>query len=178
MVGWHTIAASDRLLLPTQRDCGHKGIWIFGTWPLLVTSANLIVNIALAQPTSLKNAVGPKTLQEHPPGKKVQAHQSSVLQGFVMTGISSINPIVHIHGVDFLLVLLKRPTIWNPTSASTLLLFAAHLAQSGLAHTSIKIYLSAIGNLHTAHSHHEAYQQALNRPCRNQRRRCSRLPIT
>ena len=48
-----------------------------------------------------------------------------------------------------------------PTSESTLLLFAAHLAQSGLAHTSIKVYFSAIGNLHTAHSHHEAYPQAL-----------------
>ena len=42
-----------------------------------------------------------------------------------------------------------------------MLLFAAHLARSGLAYTSIKVYLSAICNLHTAHSHHEAYQQAL-----------------
>ena len=48
-----------------------------------------------------------------------------------------------------------------PTSESTLLLFAAHLARSELAHTSIKVYFSAIGNLHTAHSHREAYQQAL-----------------
>ena len=42
-----------------------------------------------------------------------------------------------------------------------MLLFAARLARSGLAHTSIKVYFSAIGNLHTAHSHYEAYQQAL-----------------
>ena len=48
-----------------------------------------------------------------------------------------------------------------PTSESTLQLFAAHLARSGLAHTSIKVYFSAIGNLHTVYSHHKAYQQAL-----------------
>ena len=48
-----------------------------------------------------------------------------------------------------------------PTSESTLLLFAAHLTRSGLAHTSIKVYFLAIGNLHTAHSHHETYQQAV-----------------
>lgn len=76
-----------------------------------------------------------------------------------------------------------------PTSESTLLLFAAHLALSGLAHTSIKVYLSAIGNLHTAHSRHEAYQKALTPRLEQvlrgiKREQCStrtarvRLPIT
>ena len=37
-----------------------------------------------------------------------------------------------------------------PTSEHTLLLLAAHLTLSGLAHTSIKVYFSAIGNLHPA----------------------------
>ena len=48
-----------------------------------------------------------------------------------------------------------------PTSESTLLLFAAHLALSGLAYTSIKVYFSAISNLYSAHSYYEAYLQAL-----------------
>ena len=41
------------------------------------------------------------------------------------------------------------------------MLFAAHLALSGLAHSSIKVYFSAIGNLHSAGSQHEAYQKSL-----------------
>ena len=48
-----------------------------------------------------------------------------------------------------------------PTSEYTLMLFAAHLAMSGLAYTSIKVYLSSIGNWHSACSQHEAYQKAL-----------------
>ena len=76
-----------------------------------------------------------------------------------------------------------------PTSENTLLLFAAHLALSGLAYTSIKVYFSAIGNLHSAHSHHEAYHQALTPRLEQvlrgiKREQCStrtdriRLPIT
>ena len=40
------------------------------------------------------------------------------------------------------------------------MLFALHHALSGLAHTSIKIHFSAIGNLHSACSQHEAYRKA------------------
>ena len=88
---------------PLQTDrCGHEGIWIFRTWPSLVASTSLIVNIALARPISPKNAVGPQTLQEHRPRKKIQAHQNSVLQGFVVTGTSSLNPTVYIQSVDLL----------------------------------------------------------------------------
>ena len=35
------------------------------------------------------------------------------------------------------------------------------MALTGLAHTSIKVYFSAIGNLHSSCSHHSEYQQAL-----------------
>lgn len=70
-----------------------------------------------------------------------------------------------------------------------MLLFAAHLALSGLAYTSIKVYFSAIGNLHAAHSHHEAYHQSLTPRLEQvlrgiKRKQCStctariRLPIT
>ena len=48
-----------------------------------------------------------------------------------------------------------------PTSEYTLLLFVAHLALSGLAHTSIKVYLSSIGNWHTSCSLHNTYHTAL-----------------
>ena len=40
-------------------------------------------------------------------------------------------------------------------------MFAAHLAQSGLAHTSIKVYFSSIGNLHSSQGEHDAYHNAL-----------------
>ena len=55
----------------------------------------------------------------------------------------------------------KANLIPIPTSENTLSLFAAHLALSGLAHTSIKVYFSAIGNLHSSHSKHEAYHKSL-----------------
>ena len=48
-----------------------------------------------------------------------------------------------------------------PTSENTFLMFAAHLAQSGLAHTSIKIYFSSIGNLHSSQGQHDAYHNSL-----------------
>ena len=48
-----------------------------------------------------------------------------------------------------------------PTSENTLLMFAAHLAQSGLAHTSIKVYFSSIGNLHSSQGQHDAYHNSL-----------------
>ena len=54
-----------------------------------------------------------------------------------------------------------------PTSENTLLMFAAHLAMSGLAHTSIKVYFSSIGNLHSSCSQHDAYHKALT-PCLEQ----------
>ena len=47
------------------------------------------------------------------------------------------------------------------SSENTLLMFAAHLAQSGLAHTSIEVYFSSIGNLHSSQGEHDAYQNAL-----------------
>ena len=48
-----------------------------------------------------------------------------------------------------------------PISEYILMLFVSHLALSGLAHTLIKTYFSAIGNLHSACSQHEAYRKAL-----------------
>jgi len=41
------------------------------------------------------------------------------------------------------------------------MMFAAYLAKSGLAYTSIKVYFSAIGNWHSACAQHDAYQAAL-----------------
>ena len=60
----------------------------------------------------------------------------------------------------YLLFCSQANLIPIPTSEYTLLLFAAHLALSGLAHTSIKVYFSAIGNLHSSCSHHSAYHKA------------------
>ena len=40
-------------------------------------------------------------------------------------------------------------------------MFAAHLAMSGLGHTSINVYFSSIGNLHSSCSQHDAYHKAL-----------------
>jgi len=48
-----------------------------------------------------------------------------------------------------------------PTSENTLLLFAAYLARSSIAHSTIKVYLSSISNLHSSCSQHHAYQKAL-----------------
>ena len=41
------------------------------------------------------------------------------------------------------------------------MLFAAYLAQSGIAYNSIKVYFSAVGNWHSSCSQHTAYQEAL-----------------
>jgi len=41
------------------------------------------------------------------------------------------------------------------------MMFAAYLAKSGLAYTSIKVYFSAIGNWHSSCAQHDAYQAAL-----------------
>ena len=48
-----------------------------------------------------------------------------------------------------------------PTSETTLLLFSVHLAQQSLAHTTIKVYLSAIRHLHITHGLHNAYAEQL-----------------
>ena len=48
-----------------------------------------------------------------------------------------------------------------PTSESTLSLFVAYLARTGLAHSTIKVYLSSIGNLHLSCSQHHVYRRAL-----------------
>ena len=48
-----------------------------------------------------------------------------------------------------------------PTSENTLSFFAAYLARSGLAYSTIKVYFSSIGNLHLSCSQHIAYQTAL-----------------
>ena len=48
-----------------------------------------------------------------------------------------------------------------PTSEYILLLFAAYLALSRLAYTSIKVYFSSIGNWHTSCGQHNAFHLAL-----------------
>ena len=49
----------------------------------------------------------------------------------------------------------------TPTTETTLLLFIAYLAKDGLAYTSIKVYLSAIRNMHITSGHHHIYSQQL-----------------
>ena len=52
----------------------------------------------------------------------------------------------------------NRPAV--PTSEETMLLFVTHLAQQGLTHATIKVYLSAVRNLHvTAGLHKELSSQ-------------------
>jgi len=48
-----------------------------------------------------------------------------------------------------------------PTSENTLMLFTSHLAKEGLSHQSIKVYLSAVRNLHVTAGQHDAYSKAL-----------------
>jgi len=48
-----------------------------------------------------------------------------------------------------------------PTSEDILLTFISHLAQEGLAYTTIKVYLSAVRSLHVATSHHETFSSQL-----------------
>jgi len=48
-----------------------------------------------------------------------------------------------------------------PTSENTLMLFAAYLAQSGMAYNSVKVYFSVVGNWHSLCLQHTAYQEAL-----------------
>ena len=44
-----------------------------------------------------------------------------------------------------------------PTSEETMLLFVAHLAQQGLTHATIKVYLSAVRNLHVTAGLHKEF---------------------
>ena len=48
-----------------------------------------------------------------------------------------------------------------PTSENTMSLFAAHLALQGLSYTTIKVYFSSIGNVHSSRNQHDIYQKAL-----------------
>ena len=48
-----------------------------------------------------------------------------------------------------------------PTSEETLMLFASYLAQQGLAHTTIKVYLFTIRNLHMSSGLHQGFTQQL-----------------
>ena len=48
-----------------------------------------------------------------------------------------------------------------PTTQRTLLLFTAYLAKEGLAYTFIKVYISAIRNMHITLGHHHSYSQQL-----------------
>ena len=48
-----------------------------------------------------------------------------------------------------------------PTAENTLMLFTAHLAQEGLSHQTIKVYLSAVRNLHVTAGLHGEFARAL-----------------
>ena len=77
-----------------------------------------------------------------------------------------------------------------PTSEETLLLFASYLAKQGLAHTTIKVYLSAVRNLHVSAGLHLEFAQQLTprlelvlqgikkEYLRTSQHRHTRLPIT
>lgn len=49
-----------------------------------------------------------------------------------------------------------------PTSEHTLMLFTAHLAEEGLSHQTIKVYLSAVRNLHVTTGFHNEFNKALS----------------
>ena len=51
-----------------------------------------------------------------------------------------------------------------PTSKKTLLLFSTYLAKQSLAYTIIKVYLSAVCNLHVSASLHQQFTQQLTPP--------------
>ena len=47
-----------------------------------------------------------------------------------------------------------------PTSESTLMLFVSHLANLGLTHSTIKVYLSSIRHLHVTQGKHSQFSTA------------------
>ena len=51
-----------------------------------------------------------------------------------------------------------------PTSESTLMLFVSHLANLGLTHSAIKVYLSSIRHLHVTQGKHSQFSTELT-PC-------------
>ena len=53
----------------------------------------------------------------------------------------------------------QRPAI--PTSEEMLMMFASYLAKGGLSHQTIKVYLSAVRNLHETKGQHSDYTAAL-----------------
>ena len=55
--------------------------------------------------------------------------------------------------------LASLPTL--PTSEDTLLLFVGHLVRQGLSYASIKVYLSAVRNLHVAAGLHKGFTEQL-----------------
>ena len=76
-----------------------------------------------------------------------------------------------------------------PTSEETLLLFTTYLVKQGLAHTTIKVYLSAVRNLHVSAGLHQQFTQQLTprlemvlqgikKEYLRTAERCTRLPIT
>ena len=48
-----------------------------------------------------------------------------------------------------------------PASESTLILFATHLATTGILHASIKVYLSAVRHMHIMRGLHSEFNQQL-----------------
>ena len=54
---------------------------------------------------------------------------------------------------------VQRPAV--PTSEETLMMFASHLAKGSLSHQTIKVYLSAVRNLHVTEGRHSDYTEAL-----------------
>ena len=55
---------------------------------------------------------------------------------------------------------IQSPTL--PGSEQTLLLFITHLGQRNLAHKTIKVYLSAVRNLHITSGHFKAFESQLS----------------
>ena len=54
-----------------------------------------------------------------------------------------------------------------PTSESALMLFVSHLADTGLAHSPIKVYLSSVHHLHVTQGQHSQFSKQLT-PCLQQ----------
>ena len=48
-----------------------------------------------------------------------------------------------------------------PTSESTLMLFVSHLADTGLTHSTIKVYLSSVRHLHVTQGQHSQFSKQL-----------------
>ena len=84
------------------------------------------------------------------------------VQQYLGNGIASSTKRMYASGVQhYIDFCTQTQCLPIPTSENTILLFVAHLAMQQLSHTSIKVYLSAMHNLHVISGNHHHFTKKL-----------------